>query len=167
MERYTMYLDWNNQYCENDCTTHSNLQIQCNPYQIFTISVGQEYRISLAGWLCACMLSHVWFFVAPWAVACQALLSMEFSRQEYWSGLLFPPAGHLPDPGIKLTSPESAVLVGRFFTTEPPGMPYQITNGIFHRMRTNNFTICMETQKIPKSQSNLGKEEWSWRNQLP
>ena len=34
MERYTMYLDWNNQYCENDCTTQSNLKIKCNPYQI-------------------------------------------------------------------------------------------------------------------------------------
>ena len=34
MERYTMFLDWKNQYCENDCTTQSNLQIQCNPYQI-------------------------------------------------------------------------------------------------------------------------------------
>ena len=34
MERYAMFLDWKNQYCENDYTTQSNLQIQCNPYQI-------------------------------------------------------------------------------------------------------------------------------------
>ena len=34
MEIYTMYLDWNNQYCENDYTTQSNLKIKCNPYQI-------------------------------------------------------------------------------------------------------------------------------------
>ena len=34
MERYTMFLDWKNQYCENDYTAQSNLQIQCNPYQI-------------------------------------------------------------------------------------------------------------------------------------
>ena len=33
MERYTMFLDWKNQHCENDYTTQSNLQIQCNPYQ--------------------------------------------------------------------------------------------------------------------------------------
>ena len=39
--------------------------------------------------------------------------------------------------------------------------PYQITNGIFHRTRTKNFTICMETQKTPNSQSNLEKEKWS------
>ena len=72
MERYTMFLDWKNQHCENDSTTQSNLQIQCNPYQ-------------------------------P-------------------------------------------------------------TNGIFHRTRTKNFTICMETQKTLNSQSNLEKENWSWRN---
>ena len=67
--------DWNNQYCENDYTTQSNLQIQCNPYQI--------------------------------------------------------------------------------------------TNGIFHRTRTKNFTIFLETQKTPSSQSNLVNEKQSWRNQAP
>ena len=49
------------------------------------------------------MLSHfsrVRIFVTPeWTVACQAPLSMEFSRQEYWSGLPFPSPGGLPDPG--------------------------------------------------------------------
>ena len=67
--------DWKNQHCENDYTTQSNLQIQCNPYQI--------------------------------------------------------------------------------------------TNGIFHRTRTKNFTICMKKQKTLNSQSNLEKEKWSWRNQAP
>ena len=67
MERYTMFLDWMNQHCENDSTTQSNLQIQCNPYQT--------------------------------------------------------------------------------------------TNGMFHRTRTKNFTICMETQKTLNSQSNLEKEK--------
>ena len=43
--------------------------------------------------------------------------------------------------------------------------PYQATNSIFHRTRTNNFTICMETQKTSNSQSNLEKEEWNWKNQ--
>ena len=41
----------------------------------------------------------------------------------------------------------------------------QITNGIFHRTRTKNFTVQMETQKTPNSQSSPEKEEWSWRNQ--
>ena len=73
MERYTMFLDWKNQHCENDSITQSNLQIQCNPYQT--------------------------------------------------------------------------------------------TTGNSHRTRTKNFTICMETQKTPNSQSNLEKEQRSWRNQ--
>ena len=72
MEKYTMFVDWKNQQSENDYTTQSNLQIQCNPYQA--------------------------------------------------------------------------------------------TSGIFHRSRTNNFTIYMEIQKTSNSQSNLEKEEWNWRN---
>ena len=42
---------------------------------------------------------------------------------------------------------------------------YQIANGIFHRTRTKNFTIHMETQKTPNSQSSLEKEEWKWRKE--
>ena len=52
----------------------------------------------------ALLLSRVQLFVTPWTVAWQAPLSMEFSRQEYWSGLLFPSPGDLPDPGIELRS---------------------------------------------------------------
>ena len=74
MEKYTMFMDRKNQYSENEDTTQSNLQIQCNAYQD--------------------------------------------------------------------------------------------TNGIFHRTRTNNFTVCMKIQNISNSQSNLEKEEWNWRNQL-
>ena len=73
MERYSMFLGRKNQHCENDYTTKSNLQIQCNPYQI--------------------------------------------------------------------------------------------TNDIFLRTRTKNFTIHMETQKTLNNQSSLEMEEWSWRNQ--
>ena len=43
--------------------------------------------------------------------------------------------------------------------------PYQITNGIFHRTRTKNVTVHMETQKTLSSQNSLEKEEWGWRNQ--
>ena len=58
--------------------------------------------------------------VTPWMVARQTPLSMEFSRQEYWSGLPFPSPGDLPNPGIK---PGSPALAGGFFTTEPPRKP--------------------------------------------
>ena len=50
-------------------------------------------------------LSHVRLFETPWTVAYQATQSMEFSRQEYWSGLPFPPPGDLPNPGIEPGSP--------------------------------------------------------------
>ena len=56
--------------------------------------------------------------MTPWTVACQAPLSMGFPRQEYWSGLPFPPSVNLPDPGIESTSP---ILTSGFFTTELPG----------------------------------------------
>ena len=73
MEKYTMFMDWKNQYSENEYTTESNLQIQCNP--------------------------------------CKT------------------------------------------------------TSSTFHSARINNFTICMEIQKILNSQSNLEKEKWNRRNQ--
>ena len=63
------------------------------------------------------MLSCIQLFATLRAVACQALLSMGFSRQRYWSGLPCLPPGHLPDPGIKPTSLKSPALAGGFFTT--------------------------------------------------
>ena len=51
------------------------------------------------------LLSRVRLFATSWTVACQAPPSMEFSRQQYWSGLPFPSPGYLPDPGIELGSP--------------------------------------------------------------
>ena len=54
----------------------------------------------------------------PWIIACQAPLSIGFSRQEYWC----PPPGDIPDWGIKPSSPVSPALVGGLFTTNPPGM---------------------------------------------
>ena len=80
--------------------------------------------------VCVCMVfyiythththTHVHFFATPWTIACQAPLSMEFSRQEYWSGLSFPSPGDLPDPEMELASP---ALASGFFTTVPPGKP--------------------------------------------
>ena len=58
--------------------------------------------------------SRVRLYVTPWTVARQAPLSLGFFRQEYWSGLPFPSAGFLPNPGIEPTSP---ALAGGFFTT--------------------------------------------------
>ena len=73
--------------------------------------------------MCAQLLSHVQLFMTPWTIACQAPLSMGFSRQEYWSGLPCPPPGDLPTPGIEPTPPQSPALAGGFFTIAPPGKP--------------------------------------------
>ena len=66
------------------------------------------------------LLRSVQLFAILWTVACQALLSMGFPRQEYKSGLPCPSLD-LPTPGIEPASPVFPALVGRFFTTEPPG----------------------------------------------
>ena len=58
--------------------------------------------------------------MTPWTVACQASLSVKFSRQEYWSGLPCPSQGDLPNPGIKLGSPE---LQADSLLSETPGKP--------------------------------------------
>ena len=77
------------------------------------------------------VLSCVWLFVATWTVAHQVPLSMEFSRQEYWSGLPFPTPRDLPNPGIKLMSLASLALAAESLLLMPPGKPlwksYSIT----------------------------------------
>ena len=65
-------------------------------------------------------LSHVQLSATPWTVAYQAPLSMEFSRQEYWSGLPFPSLGDLPNPG---NEPRSSTLQADALPSEPPGRP--------------------------------------------
>ena len=91
----------------------------------------------------ACMLScfsHVQLFVTLWTVACQAPLSMGFSRKEHWSGLWCLPPGNLPDPGIKPESFKSPALTGRFFTSsttwETPRQPISVITGL------NLLTVC-------------------------
>ena len=69
--------------------------------------------------MCAHMLSHfshVQLFATLWTEACQAPLSMNFPRQEYWSELPCPPPGDLLNPCIKPTSLTSPALAGGFFT---------------------------------------------------
>ena len=70
------------------------------------------------------LLSRLQFFVTPWTVAYQVPPSMEFSKQECWSGLPFPSAGDLPDPGIE---PGSPALQADALPAEPPGKPELLT----------------------------------------
>ena len=66
-----------------------------------------------------CVPGCVRLLAAQWTVAHQAPLSMEISRQEYWSGLPFPPAGPLPDPGMEPVFPMSPALRNDSLATEP------------------------------------------------
>ena len=85
--------------------------------------------------MCSQSLSRVRLFATPWTVAHQALLSMEFSGQEYWSGLPFPSPGDLPDLGIECASLRSPALTGRFFTSVPPEKP------------SRHYARCQNTEK--------------------
>ena len=93
----------------------------------------QKICCSGSRWMCVQSLSHVQLFVTPWTVALQAPLSMEFSRQEYWSGLSFPSPGDLPNPGIK---PRSPALQADSLLFETPGKPLE-TGTV-----TVNFANC-------------------------
>ena len=95
-------LSWTSQETKNCC------------FQIFLLLIPKSIPNSHAQ-----LLSHVKLFVTPWTVACQVPLFMEFFRQEYWSGLPFPPSGDLPNPGIEPVSLVSPALAGGCFTTEP------------------------------------------------
>ena len=87
--------------------------------------------------------------VTSWTVAHQALLSMGFFRQEYWSGLLCPSRGDLPDTGIKPASLTCPALAGWFFTTGTTWRP-----GIFR--------YCKVTVDFPHLCEETGKGEGLW-----
>ena len=89
--------------------------------------------VSYLQWLLfhACLLSHfshIQLFETLWNVAPQALLSVGFSRQEYWSGLPCPAPGYLPDPGVEPASLMFPALQADSLPSEPPGKPL-----LFHR----------------------------------
>ena len=72
---------------------------------------------SSLNWCVCCRFSCIQLFAIPWTVTCQILLSMRFSRQEYWSGLPCPPPGDHPNPQIEPASLKPPALTGGFFTT--------------------------------------------------
>ena len=95
--------------------TNSNWLNKWQKYQINSFKEGMYYYSHV------CVFSHVQLLVTPWTVGNLVPLYMEFSRQEYWSGLLFPTPGDLPDAGIKPMSLTFPTLEGRFFTIARPG----------------------------------------------
>ena len=105
----------------NEVAMNTNVQVFVCLY-VF-ISLGYILSIQLSGYMVSKRvksLSCVQLFATPWTVAHQAPPSMEFSRQEYWSGLPFPSPGDLPDPGIE---PKSPALQADALPSEPLGNP--------------------------------------------
>ena len=83
---------------------------------LYYFAPGYIVKLKVNQWSCSVMSNSA----IPWTVAYQAPSSMEFSRQEYWSGLPFPSPGDLPDPGIE---PRSPALQTDALPSEPPGKP--------------------------------------------
>ena len=79
---------------------------------------------------------------------------MKFPRQEYWSGLLFPPPRDLPDPGIKLMCPVSPAWAGRLFTISATGMPSQ-NDGV------EDFPGDPVVKKLPCKCMGFGFDLWN------
>ena len=95
-----------------------------------------------------CVCSVIWLFVTLWTVTCQTPLSMGFSRQEYWSELLYPPPGYLPNPGIEPVSLASPTLADRVFTTAPPGKPTDATTYSYSVPRPD-LAACITNKPDP------------------
>ena len=117
----TMFLGWSSMYVttlsQGVLLAEAN-QDMCIAYVICSSLLPVQGKCF---WLMLSHFSRVWLCATLWTVAHQAPLSMGFSRQEYWSGLLCPPPGELPDSGIKLLSP---ALTGTSLPLGPPGKPH-------------------------------------------
>ena len=104
-------------------------------------------------------LSRVGLFATPWTVAYQAPQSIEFSRQEYCSGLPFPSPGDLPDPGIKPRSPALQML----YCLSQQGSP--ILSISFFSFHFSNFLVCIAQHmrsQFPEQGSNLCPLDWKY-----
>ena len=97
------------------------------------------------------LLRCVWLFVTPWTVALQAPLSMGFFRQEYYSGLPFPPSVDLPNPGIKSTSPIFLHCRWILHLLSHWGSPW--TYNLKH-MYICTFTFCKKKKNIETQYTN-------------
>ena len=90
------------------------------------------------------MLSHVQLFATPWTIDRQAPPSMQFSRPEYWSGLPFPSAGHLPNPRIEPRSPTMQADSLLFVPSRKPGHEFGGTlfNPVYAKLLQSHQTLC-------------------------
>ena len=133
----------------------------CNCFDKLLVSLWTFLCMHACGY--AQSLSPVQLFVTPWTVAHQAPLSMEFSRQEYWSMLPFPTPGNLPNPGIKPTSLASPALAGRLFITALSGKRNTIWYHLYVKSKNmkqmNEYNKTEQTYRYREQTSGYQWEE--------
>ena len=115
----------------NDVTVISSGTKSLDGSSLKTTSVqiyGTFCKITGLKWSEVKSLSHVRLFATPWTIAYHAPQSMEFSKQEYWSGLPFSSPGDLPNPGIK---PWSPTLQADALLSKPPGKPIFLLSAFY------------------------------------
>ena len=101
--------------------------------------------------ICCCFIAKSRLTLGTlWTMTCQAPLSVEFPRQEYWSGLPFPPPEDLPHPGIELSSPMSSALQADSLPTEP-----------FSSVQFSSVTQSCQTLCDPMNRSMPGLPEFT------
>ena len=117
----------------------------------------------------AIVLSHfscVQLFAILWTVVLQAPLSLGFSRQEYWSGLPFPPPADLPDPGMEPTSLTSPALAGVFFTTsatwEAPLQPLGPSKRCYISIKLNGKVLLLSQTSHHFHSMWKVPHRWAW-----
>ena len=96
-------------------------------------------------------------FATPWTTACQAPLSMEFSRPEYWSGLPCPPPGDLPNPRIK---PRSPALQADSLPSEPPGKLNYINQKSNWLLKYQVAKEALKTKSFPVERVSWYRFKW-------
>ena len=107
------------------------------------------------------LLSCVRLFATPWTIARQAPPSMEFSRQEYWSGLPYSPPRDLPNPGIEPTSPASPALQVGSLLLRHWGNPKAL-----HRLGVSHYrlTPCLVVLKLHMADTKISSQKGSADN---
>ena len=114
-------------------------------YSFINTTTVKEVPFQTSSKMLRCMLtlSCVRFFLTPWTITHQVPLSMEFSRQEYWGRLPCPPAGELPDPGIKPTSPAwqvDSLPLGYLGRIPPTPIPTNATTSVITTLWIQIYT---------------------------
>ena len=149
------------------CNIHNNKLLSSRNRKMWNVFFKVRHNNNCTAHVCVCVSSVLSIFVTPWTIALQAPLMMEFSRQEYWSGLPFPTPGDLHYPGIEPASSVSTVspaLAGRFFTTEPPGKTHSLcwsesVKSLSHvQLFVTPWTVA---QQAPLSMEFPRKQYWS------